>query len=62
MAIFKKNITSKILTESSLELIRKHKKNKKILEIGCGDANITEELIKNFKNKKFFVVIFLWKL
>ena len=54
MAIFKKNITSKILTESSLELIRKQKKIKKILEIGCGDANITEELIKNFKNKKFF--------
>ena len=62
MAIFKKNLTSKILKESSLELIRKEKKIKKILEIGCGDANITEELIKNFKNKKFFVVIFLWKL
>jgi len=54
MAIFKKNLTSKILMKTSLELIKKEKKINKILEIGCGDANITEGLIKNFKNKKFF--------
>ena len=44
MAIFKKNLTSKILMKTSLELIRKEKNINKILEIGCGDANITEGL------------------
>ena len=54
MAIFKKNLTSKILMKTSLELIRKEKNINKILEIGCGDANITEGLIKYFKKKKFY--------
>lgn len=50
MAVFKENLTSKVLQEVSLEVFLKNKISK-ILEIGCGDGNITRFLIDNIHNK-----------
>ncbi len=44
--VFKENLTSKCLQKESLKILNKLKK-KKILEIGCGDGNISNFLIKN---------------
>lgn len=41
MAVFKKNLTSKIISDNLINLIKNSKKNLKILEIGCGDGNIS---------------------
>lgn len=55
MTIFKENLTSKILQEETLALLNNFNSKKKILEIGCGNGNITRYLQKNqkFKNKFF---------
>jgi methylase of polypeptide subunit release factors len=53
MAIFKENLTSKILQEESLKILNSFSKNIKVLEIGCGNGNITLFLEKN-ANKHFF--------
>ena len=56
MKIFKENLTSKILQSSSSKLINKFKKKRNILEIGCGDGNITNYVIKKRKkNHSFFL-------
>jgi methylase of polypeptide subunit release factors len=55
MSIFKENLTSKILQKNSLLILNKNFKNKiDILEVGCGDGNISKFLIKNQKKKNFF--------
>ena len=56
MKIFKENLTSKILQKNSSELINKINKKGNILEIGCGDGNITNFVIKKRKkNHSFFL-------
>jgi SAM-dependent methyltransferase len=55
MAIFKENLTSKILQKNCLITLNKNFKNKiDILEIGCGNGNISKFLIKNQKKKNFY--------
>ena len=55
MAIFKENLTSKVLQTNSLLILNKNFKKKiDVLEIGCGNGNITKFLIKNQKKKNFF--------
>ena len=49
MKIFKENLTSKILQQKSSSIINKYKKKIDILEIGCGDGNITSFAINNRK-------------
>ena len=49
MNIFKENLTSKILQQKSSSIINKYKKKIDILEIGCGDGNITSFVINNRK-------------
>lgn len=43
MAVFKKNLTSKIITDNLIKFIKNSKKSLKILEIGCGDGNISRK-------------------
>ena len=55
MLIFKENLTSKILQKNSLLTLNKNFKNKiNILELGCGNGNISKFLIKKQKKKNFF--------
>jgi methylase of polypeptide subunit release factors len=51
--VFKENLTSKLLQKESLRIL-KDSKNLKICEIGCGDGNISNFLIKNMKYDNFF--------
>lgn len=53
MSIFKKNLTSELLQIEALKIINK-RKNIKILELGCGDGNISKFLQQNQKNRNFF--------
>ncbi len=56
MSIFKENLTSKILQDTSSKIINKSKKKLNILEIGCGNGNITNYIIKNsHRNHSFFL-------
>ncbi len=52
--IFKENLTSKLIQISSHKIIKNFKTKKNILEIGCGDGNISEYLIKNSILKHHF--------
>jgi len=47
--VFKENLTSKLLQKESLRIIDKTKKEINILELGCGNGNITNYLISNQK-------------
>ena len=49
MKIFRENLTSKILQQKSSLIINKYKKEIDILEIGCGDGNITNFAINKRK-------------
>ena len=51
--VFKENLTSKLLQKETLIILRKLKK-KDICEIGCGDGNISNYLIKNQANKHHY--------
>lgn len=51
MSIFKENLTSKLLQETSIKIVNKHNSILKILELGCGDGNISKYLFKNQKKK-----------
>jgi len=53
MAIFKRNLTSEILEEESLKVIAHFESSISILEIGCGNGNITRNLIKKFPRNKY---------
>ena len=57
MSVFKENLTSKILQKEGLKILNKSKKNLNILELGCGNGNISKFLIKNCekKNHKYFL-------
>ena len=54
MSVFKENLTSKLLQEHSIKIINKKKNILKILELGCGDGNISKFLIKHQKKKNLF--------
>ncbi len=55
MNIFKENLTSKLIQESSIIILNSGNKNPKhVLELGCGNGNITKFLIKNQKYKNNF--------
>jgi release factor glutamine methyltransferase len=51
MSIFKENLTSKLLQEASIKIVNKQNSISKILELGCGDGNISKYLFKNQKKK-----------
>lgn len=51
--VFKENLTSKLLQRETLIILSKLKK-KDICEIGCGDGNISNYLIKNQANKHHY--------
>jgi SAM-dependent methyltransferase len=56
MKVFQENLTSKILQQNSSSLVNKQKKEIDILEIGCGDGNITNHIIKKRKkNHNFYL-------
>jgi hypothetical protein len=62
MSIFKKNLTSKLLQETSIKVVNKQNSISKILELGCGDGNISKYLQQHQKKKIFYMqVIFLIK-
>ena len=52
MSIFKENLTSKLLQEASIKIVNKQNSISKILELGCGDGNISKYLLKNQKRKQ----------
>jgi|688.fasta_scaffold140038_3 SAM-dependent methyltransferase len=54
MSIFKENLTSKLLQETSIKVVNKKNSISKILELGCGDGNISKYLQKNQKKKNIF--------
>jgi SAM-dependent methyltransferase len=51
MSIFKENLTSKLLQEASIKTVNKQNSISKILELGCGDGNISKYLLKYQKRK-----------
>jgi methylase of polypeptide subunit release factors len=53
MTIFKRNLTSKILEDTALEVLSKKSTCRKCLEVGCGDFNISSNLFKNFPSWSF---------
>ena len=52
MSIFIENLTSKLLQEASIKIVNKQNSVSKILELRCGDENISKYLLKNQKIKK----------
>ncbi|MDG2450597.1 MAG: class I SAM-dependent methyltransferase [Saprospiraceae bacterium] len=53
MAVFKRNLTSKILEEQSAAIISSKKSLLSVLEVGCGDGNISFNLAKNFPKNSY---------
>ena len=53
MAIFKRNLTSKIIEAQTLIVLAEKKIPASILEIGCGDGNISRNLVEKFPQNKF---------
>ncbi len=54
MAVFKRNLTSKILEDQSSIIISNKKKPISILEVGCGDGNISLNLSGIFPANKYY--------
>jgi len=54
MAVFKRNLTSKILEEQSAKIIAEKDSLISILEIGCGNGNISRNLAKHYPRHSFF--------
>lgn len=53
MGIFKRNLTSEILEEHASNIISEFKTPISILEVGCGDGNISRNLAQKFPNNFF---------
>lgn len=53
MAIFKRNLTSKIVEDQASIIISEKNSPITILEIGCGDGNISRNLVKRFSHNTF---------
>ena len=54
MSIFKRNLTSKILEDQSSLVISNKISPIAILEVGCGNGNISLNLAKNFPSNKYY--------
>jgi methylase of polypeptide subunit release factors len=54
MAVFERNLTSKILQDQSSIVISNKKKTISVLEVGCGDGNISINLSKLFPDNNYF--------
>jgi methylase of polypeptide subunit release factors len=54
MAVFKRNLTSKILEEQSAKVIAQKDYPISILEVGCGNGNISLNLAKQYPEHSFF--------
>lgn len=54
MAVFKENLTSRILQDTAIKLVKSEPSITSILEIGCGDANISQAIWKSNQKLNFF--------
>ena len=54
MSIFKRNLTSEILEDAASIYIESGDNNLAILEIGCGDGNISRNLSEKYPNNNFY--------
>ena len=54
MATFQRNLTSILLEKSLSGYLKHHANSLNILEIGCGDGNITRAIAAEYKNHKYF--------
>jgi methylase of polypeptide subunit release factors len=54
MAIFQRNLTSLLLEKALRDYLLTHKTSKHVLEIGCGDGNITRSIAADFRHNKYF--------
>ena len=52
MSVFKENLTSQLIKETAINIINKKKNSIKILELGCGDGNISRYIFEKQKIKK----------
>jgi methylase of polypeptide subunit release factors len=52
MSIFKENLTSQLIKKTAISIINKKKTTLKILELGCGDGNISGYIFEKQKIKK----------
>jgi SAM-dependent methyltransferase len=53
MGIFKRNLTSEILEEQASRVISEFKRPISILEVGCGDGNISQNLAQKFPDNLY---------
>ncbi len=52
MSVFKENLTSQLIKENAVKIINKKKIPLKILELGCGNGNISKYLLQNQNRDK----------
>jgi release factor glutamine methyltransferase len=52
MSVFKENLTSQLIKENAVKIINKKKNSLKILELGCGNGNISKYLLQKQKGEK----------
>ncbi len=54
MSVFQRNLTSIILEKALRDYIRTCSNVTEILEVGCGDGNITRAIASDFRGNKYF--------
>jgi methylase of polypeptide subunit release factors len=54
MAVFKRNLTSILLEKALRDTVRTYSSEMQILELGCGDGNITRTIAAEFRKNKYF--------
>jgi len=54
MGVFKRNLTSKLLETVLKKTLSQASGTKKILELGCGDGNISRALARQFPENQYF--------
>lgn len=53
MAVFKRNLTSKLIEKSVIKLIS-NENGKEIVELGCGDGNISRSLVSSNSQNRYY--------